>query len=473
MKSQTKTIAPPPTAPERLPRIFSLGFGLFFGLALVKFGNPVLAEVWNGPATGWLGQANAAQSSDTGLIGWPTNGYEWALDPWPMVIGYVLLAAFIGWGIFIAKWKIKSPWWLVFMPLLWLAWQGVSATQTLDMRLTSVTLKHFVACVACFYLGAFCLHHDSNLKRFWLGILAGFAWVLASGLFQHFGGLEDASKHFWLYIYPDLPHPPPELLKRMNSTRIFSTLFYPNALAGSLLLCLPALLCFVWQLKRQFTLGARRFLVALVGVPALGCLFWSGSKGGWLLLLLLGLTALLRMKFERKWKIAIVAVVLICGLAGFAIRFAGYFKKGATSVTARFDYWRAAAQTAVANPIFGTGPGTFAIPYRQIKKPEAEMARLTHNDYLQQASDSGLLGGVTYALTVWGILVVSAKRAFRDGGQLFAVWLGVLGWALQSFMEFGLYIPALAWLAFALLGLLVTTGNEFDKPKSVAYSSHE
>ena len=37
----------------------------------------------------------------------------------------------------------------------------------------------------------------------------------------------------------------------------------------------------------------------------------------------------------------------------------------------------------------------------------------------------------------------------------FAVWLGVLGWALQGFAEFGLYIPALAWTAFALLGWLL------------------
>jgi hypothetical protein len=41
----------------------------------------------------------------------------------------------------------------------------------------------------------------------------------------------------------------------------------------------------------------------------------------------------------------------------------------------------------------------------------------------------------------------------------FPLWLGVLGWALQSFVEFGLYIPALAWPAFAFLGYLVGIVN--------------
>jgi hypothetical protein len=465
MKSPSQAVKPPANgglaAPKRseggLPRVFSILFGLFFGLALVKFPNPPMAEVWK--SNQFIGN----------FITWPTNGYEWIFSSWPNVIGYGLLAALAVLGIFSARWKIKSPRWLLAMPLVWLGWQFISGTHTLDAQLTGATLKHFTACVVCFYLGAFALSRIQDLTGFCIGLLAGFAWVLAEGLSQHFGGLEETRKQFWLYVYPTRSEMPPEWLKRMSSNRIFSTLFYPNTLAGALLLCLPALLMFVWRLERQFTIGARTLLVALIGLPALACLFWSGSKGGWLLLLLLGLIALLRLKFDRKWKIALIVVILVCGLAGFAVRFSGYFKKGATSVSARFDYWRAAVQTTAANPLFGTGPGTFAIPYRQIKKPEAEMARLTHNDYLEQASDSGLPGFVAYALAIGGVLIWSGRRAMRDGGQFFAVWLGVLAWALQNFVEFGLYIPALSWLAFALLGWLVgSPGNQFDKTKPAA-----
>jgi O-antigen ligase len=151
--------------------------------------------------------------------------------------------------------------------------------------------------------------------------------------------------------------------------------------------------------------------------------------------------------------VAIVAAVLAAGLAGFCWKYSAFFKKGATSVSARFDYWRAAIQTTGEHPLFGTGPGTFAIPYQRLKRPESEMTRLVHNDYLEQATDSGFIGAALYTLLfAWG-LTGSYKRVYGDA-LAFGVWLGVLGWALQGFFEFGLYIPAIAWPAFAFLGWL-------------------
>jgi len=449
-------------------RIFSILFGLFFGLSLLKFGNLVLIEAWKPGALSQVTNPNSRTVAQS-MIDWPTSGWEWALNSWPVIIGYWVLIGLAVFGIVAARWKFNTPRSLMALPAAWLVWQFVSATHSLDANLTGTALKHFAASVACFYLGLFALSRIANLNGFLTGLLAGFFLVLADGLVQQFGGLEETRKQFMLYVYPTLTSPNPELLKRMTSTRIFSTLFYPNALAGAILLCLPPLLGFAWELKRQFTIGARTLLLALIGLPALGCLFWSGSKGGWLLLLLLGLIALLQLKFERKWKIALVTVVLLGGLAGFAVRYSGYFQKGATSVSARFDYWRAAVQTAGENPVFGTGPGTFEIPYHKIKRPEAEMARLTHNDYLQQASDSGVPGFIFYAAFIVGGLIWTGRRVVRTGGLPFAIWLGVLGWALQSLMEFGLYIPALAWLAFALLGWLEgTQGNPVDKPKATS-----
>ena len=37
---------------------------------------------------------------------------------------------------------------------------------------------------------------------------------------------------------------------------------------------------------------------AVVAVLALACLFWSGSKGGWLLMLLLAVIAMLRLPIK-------------------------------------------------------------------------------------------------------------------------------------------------------------------------------
>jgi O-antigen ligase len=178
-------------------------------------------------------------------------------------------------------------------------------------------------------------------------------------------------------------------------------------------------------------------------------------------MLALGLVGQLRLPFSRRLKVALVTVVLLAGLAGFFWRHATFFQKGATSVSARFDYWRAAAQTVKDKPVFGTGPGTFAIAYGRVKKPESEMARLAHNDYLEQASDSGVPGMLAYIIFIVAGLAWSfpwagkAQTLGSDDWPTFAVWLGVLGWGLQSLAEFGLYIPALAWPAFTFLGWLL------------------
>jgi O-antigen ligase len=179
----------------------------------------------------------------------------------------------------------------------------------------------------------------------------------------------------------------------------------------------------------------------------------------------------LRLPFNQRLKVILVTGILFAGLAGFFWRHAIFFQKGATSVSARFDYWRAVVQTAKDKPLFGTGPGTFAIAYKKVKRPESEMARLVHNDYLEQVSDSGVVGLLTYALFIVGALIQTFPRPDRasetqpEDWLTFAVWLGVLGWALQSISEFGLYIPALAWTAFALFGWLLGRDYPFDKPR--------
>jgi O-antigen ligase len=241
----------------------------------------------------------------------------------------------------------------------------------------------------------------------------------------------------------------------MSSTRIFSTLFYPNALAGLLLLLLPTALAILSQ-SRKFTAAARAFLVVLFGLAALACLFWSGSKGGWLLMVLLGVVGILRTQIDTRYKYGLLIGLLVLSLTGFGLKYAGFFRKGATSVSARFDYWGAAMATAAVSPLLGTGPGTFAIPYAKIKKPESEMSRLVHNDYLEQASDSGIVGFLLYLIMIGGFLFKSYPSRSGGGGWTdFATWLGLLGFSSQGLMEFGLYIPALAWTAFALFGMLV------------------
>ncbi len=425
--------------------LFAGLFGAFLGLSLLKFPNPpIMAK----------------------FVERPTNLAEWIISAWPLEVGYWLLGVVAIAGLFGGRLPAGLPKWLVALPLIWLGWQFISATHTVDAELTRLTLKHFVACVVCLYLGYFCLSWDRGIATFWIPILCALGVVIAVGIDQHFGGLEQTRKYFFTYLYPNLPSVPPEYLKKISSNRIFSTLFYPNSLAGAVLLLLPASLGWIWRFGSRLTVAARCFLMGVLAAGALACLYWSGSKGGWLLALSLALVALLHLPLAKRTKAIIVAVVLVCGITGFFVKYSGFFQKGATSVVARFDYWRAAMQTVAVKPVFGTGPGTFGVAYAAIKNPESEMSRLTHNDYLQQASDSGVVGCLSFLAMVLSFLVQGYKKPEGPDGSLrFLVWLGFLGWALQSTMEFGLYIPALTWPAFGMAGWLLRTQREVAPPK--------
>lgn len=419
-----------------LSLVFAGLLGALLGLSLLKFGNPVIMEK---------------------EIEWPSEFLQWVIVPWPAVVGYWLLAGFAVVGLALARWRMNAPGWLVALPLVWLIWEVLAGTQTVNATLTRATVVHFTSAVVCFYLGFFALARVRRLGLFWAGLIIGFAIVLALGLQQHFGGLDETRRYFRMY-HPDPGDFPKSFLDRMQSNRIFSTLFYANTLAGVILMLLPMTLGVINSLQTQLTAGARWFLIAVATVAGLACLYWSGSKGGWLLMLLTGLVAVLFMPFKRQFKLALVGTALVLGLAGFFVKYSGFFRKGAPSVVARFDYWKAAVQTVEGRPVFGSGPGTFAIAYAKVKKPESEMARVTHNDYLEQASDSGLPGMVLYTAFVVGALVSTLPKPGDDWVRR-AVWLGLLGWSLQSFVEFGLYIPAIAWPAFTFMGWLLGQGS--------------
>lgn len=429
--------------PEVWPTLFAGLTGIFFAVSLLKFGNPVIFEK---------------------LIAAPTDIYEIIFQPWPTSWGYVLILvlAIIGLKVGRLDFRVARESVLaLLLPLIWLAWQFVSATQTVDAGLTGPTVKHFMICVICFYLGWFCLSQVTNFRALLIAVLGGFGVVVLMGWQQHFGGLEETRQFF--YQQPNWRDYPPEFLKKVASTRIYSTLFYPNTLAAAVLLFFPISIAAVWSLTARLTFVTRCFLVGLWSAGALGCLFWSGSKSGWLLAMFLGFVSLLHIPFSPVVKRSLVIGLLVIGLGGFAAKYAGFFQRGATSVVARFDYWRAAWEITKQHPLLGTGPGTFFIPYQRIKKPEAEMARLCHNDYLEQASDSGVVGFLSFTTLIVGGLALFRPPANSENLIRFCVWLGLLGVGLHSFVEFNFYIPALAWPSFLWLGWLGGTRKRIDK----------
>jgi O-antigen ligase len=257
----------------------------------------------------------------------------------------------------------------------------------------------------------------------------------------------------------------PAILAKFAKGRVSGTLVYPNALAGLVLLLFPVSLVLAFNSSTRLRPVIRLLLILMVLFLGLAGFFWTGSKLGWLIALGAGIAFLFRLKWPPQYKWTVVILVVVLGLGIFAIRFHHYFAAGATSLGARFDYWHAAVQTTLAHPGFGTGPGTFQRPYAELKSPDSEMARLTHNDYLQQFSDSGMIGGIFYSIWILTALTVITRKVWHSSSPvIFALFLGIVGWFAQGIGEFELYIPALAWTAFTLLGSLI---NQIDMPKTL------
>lgn len=434
------TQQPDAASPPEVPHWGTLMASAIMGLVLVKFATPPVM---------------------LGAVDSPHGFWEYALFEWPMGWGLFLLALAVvagGVGAFCGTLPTipKTP--LLWLPTAWLVWQYAASVSTIDPALTRPTLTHFTAAVFCFYLGLLAFQGPKARQVLLAALACGFALSLFSGIYQHFWGLEMTRKYFEAQLaeHPEMVSQLPDgFLVKIQSNRIWATFFYPNSFAAGIVFLLPVLLVCAWEFSKDlFEPSARIALVVIAGLAGLACLFWTGSKTGWLIAMLLAVGALFRVPFDRRIKLGLVAVMLAGGLAAFFIKNQAYFQKGAKSVGARVEYWQAAVDTANDHPWLGAGPGTFFRSFEKRKRPEAELARLAHNDFLQQASDSGWPGCLLYMGLVWGILARAARQGLATWGwRDFAFWLGLLGWALSSCMEFNLYSPALGWTAFLLLGV--------------------
>jgi O-antigen ligase len=442
---------------DGLARLVAALFGAVLGLSLMKWGNPVILDQMIPPP-------DSAESFIS--ESWPL---QWGLS----AVGLVAISALPLFKGF--RWP--RPKWLLPVLWFWLVWQTAAASQTVDRRLTSLTLPHLIACGACFHIGLL-LGQRGWPRVFWLGLMVGLSVALVKGANQHLfeyrrdyqvfaerertgwkevpaAEIDQLKRQGLLIDTPNGVAANPVILDKLRRGRISGTLVYPNALAGAILLLFPAAMAWVLTGTRRLRPITRWAAIVLSLFLGFGCLYWTGSKAGWIVALgLLVVTALTEARLPTRLKLALAIGVGVVGMCGMAWRFSDYFRQKAPSLRARTDYWRAAVANTTSNPVFGSGPGTFSRVYARLKGPEAEMARLVHNDYLEQATDSGVPGFVGYGVFVVGVLVACWGHRGREPVEA-ATLLGVTGWFAHGFVEFGLYIPALAWNAFALAGLLI------------------
>ena len=273
------------------------------------------------------------------------------------------------------------------------------------------------------------------------GLAAGVILVSLYGLYQYFCGLNETRA--LLSGAMKGGDQSSAFASRVSSDAIFSTFFYPNALAGYLIIAIPFIASIVlWPmadalpacygiylgvllgasvgwgmfsdlwgrplllvylfvaagaLLSGLTLAERkgsRLCLSLCALPLVILPLWvlslTSSEGAWLAMFLSVLFTPLVVR--GRYRLAAVIGLVVLSVALLAV-LADLIPAGARdSVGARVDYWRAAVKMWRENPVRGLGPGGFAGAYARFRTPGSEEGRMPHNIYLGLASETGIIG---------------------------------------------------------------------------------
>lgn len=247
----------------------------------------------------------------------------------------------------------------------------------------------------------------------------------------------------------------------------------PNSLAGFLLLLLPAAAALT--LRRGVSATARVWWGWVTALLAFGLLL-TLSRGAWISLALAVIVWPLTVAQWRWGRRVTVAASVMAGIAAVgAIVY--QLSPGARDRLDRLAHdsgelsrpilWRAAANLFRAQPLTGTGAGSYNVLFeRHRPRGFLDEPEWAHNEYLNTLSDYGLIG---VALLGAAALAGALRRppggphpapGDRPGSRTLrrAFAIGLLAFAGQMGIDFHLKIPALATAFAIVLALALRSG---------------
>jgi len=259
-----------------------------------------------------------------------------------------------------------------------------------------------------------------------------------------------------------------------------------NHFAGLLELTLPFVLASgfysfqIWSERRQAGLdrcasaerssaGVRSIFYLFLTVIMVVAIIFSRSRGGILAavfsIVFIGLLAQVKVR-QKVWMLGIF-LFLVCvvgyglwiGLDPVLARFEQTREPGYLQLEGRMATWKDALPLVRDYPVVGTGLGTFALGFRRYQTGLVSFfVDHAHNDYLEFAADTGLLGAALLLLPILYLLAKMIASFFNDTRRYRrAVTLGCIGSTLalliHSVTDFNLQIPANALIFAVVLGI--------------------
>lgn len=390
------------------------------------------------------------------------------------------------WPVLFALWALLQ---LVPLPSFFLGW--ISPARLLDPNLSGLSqgqwvwtalsvyphdsvlaLVKFLAYLGAFLLAA-CLF-DSQKRRSTLLrmlILLG-CFEAAYGIVQYLTG--------WQKIFT--------YTKQFNLQEATGTYINRSHFAGLLELTLPFVVASLfysfalWSERRHGSTDsnapARRgslgfqllFYLFVLLIMVMGVIF-SRSRMGILAslfsILFMFLAALVRLRVGRRAWMGGVFLFLFCVL-GYAIwiglgpvlaRFEPVYESAYPQMEERISIWEDALHLVRDYPLTGTGLGTFGVAFRHYQTGSVNFyVDHAHNDYLEFAADTGLLGVALLFLPILYLFLrmivsfLTDPRRYRPAVTLGCIG-STLGMLIHSATDFNLQIPANALIFAVVLGI--------------------
>jgi O-antigen ligase len=392
--------------------------------------------------------------------------------------GLLVLAAAAGLWVVARNSAPASPISLgaVVVLMAYLMWRCAHAT---DYYLARVEMGLVLAGGTAFALGYGALTTTRARFTFYGIVLVGAATQAVVGFFQFAKG-ELVAPLGWFSadlqaIYVD-----------RFATRAHGLFVNPNQFAW--LMGWGALSCVALAAWARVSVIARVILIYLALMFVAADLL-SGSRGGLLSLVVGGIAfgaisivgVTLGLRRGRGLVIAgAVFLVALCVGFGWFIYSSNWVMQGRMDALlfpdVRNFLLEHAQRQFEATPLLGTGPGTFIYAARLYRTGDQPFdAVFAHDDWLQTLVEYGFVG-IGLALLVLVILLTGGVgrflRALRRrtavgdrplsnaAGFLLAAMTTTVMFAVHSFTDFNMHIPANALLAGATLGILAGTGGE-------------
>lgn len=352
---------------------------------------------------------------------------------------------------------VNSP--LNLPVLLYLLWIAVSAVWAAN-KFEALEAILFQAALACAAFAA--INNIRNVRIFMAAMAASGSIVSVCGILQYCG-IDFTGQ---------------------QSTPLASTLGNINFTGEYLAMVIPMSVVMIFSPGKKLS----KAVYSAISILMLTHLLLTKARGAWLGLATAGLIMLFTSPVKKQLLRFLLCILIFMSAALYIIHISSdgreisAIKKEVVSgidprqetILFRLLAWKSTFKMIEKNPAIGVGAGNFKITYPVYRSPEewhvsgiGTRVEMAHNDYLQIASELGLIG---LGIFIWMLTVLFRvlKILLRTRSILAAGLLGgLVSLTVSAVFEFPFYNPATSlgfWMILGMAGAMLAKEPCAGKP---------